>query len=449
MNLNFKNTKKILFFLLLAALFFILIYNLLHYDPILGYDAEAHYSYIDTFSRYLPRSIYIPNAQESREFFSPPLTYIFPAGVQVICRNISTSQNLLEYCQPIYGKLTQIFQNLLFLASIYINLKTLQKFQNNKSLNLSFLILTMLVASNYRTVSMIRGELYILFFVSLLINYFLRMEIKNFEYSKKDIIIFGLIIGCLALSRQWVFLIFPAFFFLLLKTNHIRKKYFQFISMSFFVGFMISSWFYFINFFRYGTFTAFNTEANKMIDNSRFFEFISFNNVGEYIFSNPIRPYFGNKFFPIFYSEVWGDYWGYFTFTSRFLDIGRNQMAIGSYLGRVNLISLVTTIIIFFFFIKGVKNSKNILTINLINYSVILSFVGYFLFVVLYQTGSQGDTIKATYMTQFINLVVFVSAISIESIKNKKTYSFIILTLTVIFIHNFQSFLSHFPIFYP
>ena len=80
---------------------------------------------------------------------------------------------------------------------------------------------------------------------------------------------------------------------------------------------------------------------------------------------------------------------------------------------------------------------------------MILSIVGYFLFVVLYQTGSQGDTIKATYMTQFINLVVFVSAISIESIKNKKTYSFIILTLTIIFVHNFQSFLSHFPIFYP
>ena len=86
MNLNFKNTKKILFFLLLAALFFILIYNLLHYDPILGYDAEAHYAYIDTFSRYLPRRIRIPTSNETREFFNPPIAYVFPAIIQVFCR---------------------------------------------------------------------------------------------------------------------------------------------------------------------------------------------------------------------------------------------------------------------------------------------------------------------------------------------------------------------------
>ncbi len=449
MNLILENSKKILFSLLVASLSYILIYNLLHFDPILGYDAEAHYSYIDTFSRYLPRTIHIPTVEESREFFSPPLTYFFPAAIQVICRNISSSQNLLEYCQPIYGKISQIFQNLLFLASIYINLQTLKKIQNTKTFNLSFLILTMLLTSNYRTVSMIRGELYILFFLSLMINYFLKMEIKKFEYNKKDFIIFGIIIGCLALSRQWVFLIFPAFFLLLFKTKDIRKKYFEFISLSFFIGFIISSWFYFINFFRYGTFTAFNTKANNDLSYSRFLEFVSFNNVGDYIFSNPIRPYFGNKFFPIFYSEVWGDYWGYFSFTSRFLDVGRDQMAMGTFLGRVNLISLFTTFIILFFFIKGVQKSKNNLTINLINYAVIISIVGYFLFVILYQTGSQGDTIKATYMTQLINLIVFVSAISMERIKNKKNYIIIIFTLTGIFVHNFQSYLSHFPIYYP
>ena len=124
-------------------------------------------------------------------------------------------------------------------------------------------------------------------------------------------------------------------------------------------------------------------------------------------------------------------------------------MAMGTFLGRVNLISLFTTFIILFFFIKGVQKSKNNLTINLINYAVIISIVGYFLFVILYQTGSQGDTIKATYMTQLINLIVFVSAISMERIKNKKNYIIIIFTLTGIFVHNFQSYLSHFPIYYP
>ena len=41
----------------IASVFYILIYNVLHYDPILGYDAEAHYAYIDTFLGYLPREL--------------------------------------------------------------------------------------------------------------------------------------------------------------------------------------------------------------------------------------------------------------------------------------------------------------------------------------------------------------------------------------------------------
>ena len=64
-----------------------------------------------------------------------------------------------------------------------------------------------------------------------------------------------------------------------------------------------------------------------------------------YLFTKPIRPYLNS--FRIIYSDVWGDYWGYFVFTSKYLDIGRNQLAIGDYLARVNLISTIPTIFIF------------------------------------------------------------------------------------------------------
>ncbi len=182
----------------IASVFYILIYNVLHYDPILGYDAEAHYAYIDTFSRYLPRRIRIPTSDETREFFNPPIAYVFPAIIQVFCRNLSNSVNLLKSCQPIYGNIGQIFQSFLYIITIAINLKTLKLVLKSNRFSFSYIILTSMLAVNYRTISMIRGEIYILFFMSLLMLLLVRFENKAFIISNKEIFIFGVLIGCLS-----------------------------------------------------------------------------------------------------------------------------------------------------------------------------------------------------------------------------------------------------------
>ena len=64
------------------------------------------------------------------------------------------------------------------------------------------------------------------------------------------------------------------------------------------------------------------------------------------MFSKPIRPNFPNEFFPIIYSDLWGDYWGYFSFTRDAVLTGRNQALIGDYLARVNIVSIIPTIIL-------------------------------------------------------------------------------------------------------
>ena len=65
-------------------------------------------------------------------------------------------------------------------------------------------------------------------------------------------------------------------------------------------------------------------------------------------FDNPIRGNFDNQLLPILYSDLWGDYWGYFSFTSKSLDTGRIVL-IGNYLGKVNsiLISYSTFVVVF------------------------------------------------------------------------------------------------------
>ena len=204
----------------------------------LGYDAPAHFTYIDYFSRYLPRSFKLPTNLDSREFFSPPIPYIIPSFFQVLCRNVIESSNFLSDCRPFYSKYTLIFQYILFIFTVFINLKTLGLFFSTKSkLFTSYFLLISMLSVSYRTFSMIGGTIYSIF-LSLLLYNFVKISKKNFVFRFSDVMYFGIVIGCLALSRQWAFLLFPGFFllFFIKKTQNINS-YRNFIIGSFLLGF--------------------------------------------------------------------------------------------------------------------------------------------------------------------------------------------------------------------
>jgi len=448
-----KNKLDFSLFIFIAisfSTFFVLIYNVFHFNPILGYDAEAHYRYVDYLARYLPKEIKLPPQSETREFFNPPLGYLFPSIVQVICRNLINSNDLLNACQPIYGKATQIFQSIMYLVTILINLYTLKLYTKSNSLfNVSYLILVSLLAVNYRTISMIRGEPYILFFLSLFLLVIHKAENNNYFLSFKFVSLSGVIIGCIALSRQWGFLLFLPLIILLIFISP-KGKYLIFWSLSSIVGASLSSWFYVGLYRRYGSFTAFNMESNgfSFANQDMTFYFPSLDQLA-YLFSKPIRPHLDNQFLSILYSDLWGDYWGYFTFTSRFLDIGRNQLSIGDYFARVNLISLITSLIIIIFCYFSYKKYKSTFLVKYINLAILTSFVGYLLFAIAYPN-STGDTIKSTYIIQAFHLMVFLASIYFSDLKktNKKFFNLILSLLAIIYIHNFDTYLSHFPINY-
>ena len=100
----------------------------------MGYDGEAHYLYVDYLSRYLPNRLKLPSISETREFFSPPLGYLVPSFAQVACRNIISSYDYLNDCRPIYGKITQVVQSLIYVLTIYINLYALKIINKSKSI---------------------------------------------------------------------------------------------------------------------------------------------------------------------------------------------------------------------------------------------------------------------------------------------------------------------------
>lgn len=448
-NLNFSNA---IFVLISISTFFILIYNILNYSPILGYDAEAHFSYVDYLSRYLPKEFKLPSQDETREFFNPPIGYLFPSFAQLFCRNLIESNNLLADCQPIYGKATQIFQSILYVVTVFINLFTLKLITKSKNIfNVGYLVLISLLAVNYRTISMIRGEPYILFFLSLFLLVILKVEESDYDLSLKQIFYTGAIIACIALSRQWGFLLFIPLIVLLFYRKS-KKNYLIFWSLSSFIGALFSSWFYIGLYQNYGSFTAFPMESKSFSFNNQNLSFYLPNlSQLEFLFTKPIRPNLDNQFFSIIYSDLWGDYWGYFAFTSRFLNDGRNQLMIGDYLARVNIVSVFTTIVIVYFCFLSYKKYKSNFVVQYIHFAWICSFIGYLIFTIVYPSSS-GDTIKSTYIIQAFHLMVFLASIYFYDLKrlNTKIYNGVLFTLIAIYIHNFQSYLSHFPIsFYP
>lgn len=451
--MKISTIQKILFYLILFSLIFVFAFNIATYDPLLGYDAEAHHSYVDYLSMYLPRDFQLPTEDSSREFFNPPMGYLFPSFIQVICRNVVDSVDLVQTCRPIYGKISQIFQSILFFSSILIYLKIFRKLTNSSLLNINVLIVIGILTVNYRTFSMIRGEPYIIFFLACLLYRLLLLIENKFDFKLNDLIIFGLIIGSLALSRQWAILLFPALYLLIMYIDSSTKKlqYFKFITGSFIVGFFTSFWFYLSLYMRYGTFTAFNMEPTSFSfsNQPRSFYFPDISSL-EMMFSKPIRPNFFNEVFPILYSDLWGDYWGYFVFTRDALTSGRNQLIIGDYLARVNIVSILVTI--FFIFVIGkslkyinIKNGSNIF-ISYVSLSIFISFGGYLWFLIKYPALDSGDTIKATYMIQAFHLIGVLAILYLEKLKQKNFTKYVLLfgIFLATFIHNYSAMLNHY-----
>ena len=198
-----------------------------------------------------------------------------------------------------------------------------------------------------------------------------------------------------------------------------------------------------------GSFLAFNKSRPQFSFKNQQYDFYlpSYEHL-QILFTKPIRPNLDNQFITILYSDLWGDYWGYFVFVSRDLALGRGQMAIGDYLARVNIVSLIPTLIMLvgLYNFKRLNGSKTFHGYIII--SALVSFFGYLWFLVMYPELPTGDTIKSSYIIQLFHLIAIVSASYLEDLQktNLKRYSIVIFLLTFCYFHNFSAYLSHFPI---
>ena len=413
---NRVDPTLVVVFLVLNGLVFL---NALLHDPRIGYDAHEHLRYLRTLS-----GMRLVTHPDSQEFFSPPLPYFVPALFMFL-----TGMELFAA-----AKLAQL-QNVVLSIGVTLSLlRTCQLISPHSSIRLCALVFMAILPVYYKTFAFMRGEPFVVFFSVLAVYYTLMMLIER-RFSPGNAAKLGVAMGLCVLSRQWGILIIPAIcIFLVLQWVRLpdwRAAIARTLTLSLILTVAIGGWFYASLHFKYGSIAAFNRKPALAFAFSNQSPTFYFRISPELLFSKPVRPAFPNQLIPIFYSEIWGDYWGYFavygkdTRKPKFVNgfslnemlskgerpswLETNYEAMSAYLGRVNLISLFPSALAVIALILAAAGAARLGPESnapwrdaniLLLLAIAATIAGYFWFLVKYPNPGNGDTIKATYVLQ-------------------------------------------------
>jgi len=330
----------------------------------------------------------------------------------------------------------------------------------------------------YKTLAFLRGEPLITLFTLIIIHISLKIFIDH-DFSRKNILGLGIALGLSILSRQWAFFIFPALITLAatlaLRKKELWKKIFGALIIAISIAFVLGAWFYLGLIFKYGTVTAFNRGPIGIANLSPTF----FTGLGDgKLFTDPVRPTFSDQFWPIMHSEIWGDYWGYFTIYTKRIVTGQyqtgwdlattnpnapglesNKFTFNRYLGRVNAISLFPSFLLILGIIFGVlqilrfllgKSDANGVIEAFLALIICFTLAGYTWFMIEYPAPGKGDTTKASYILNVFPLLALLIASFFKRLFGRWKWAVwgIIFTLAFIMLYDVRAMVTH-VIYFP
>ena len=464
---GFNKTLLVAFIILNS----IVVLNACLHDPSVGYDGHEHLKYIEALAK-----MRLPTSTETIEFFSPPLPYVMPAFV------LATGAK--DFWWP--AKVGQLVNALLSIALTFYLLKLCDFLSLAPHLKTAALLFLGLLPVYYKSFAFVRGEPLVAFLAVFIIHQALIIFVSR-RWAWWNVIVLGVAMGLLVLSRQWGFLLFPALMvwvaWLAFTDRKARSHCLKALLTALAISFVVGGWFYLGLLKRYGVVTAFNRQpapafslANQP---ARFYLGLGADEAGAAkLFTDPVRSAFPNQLLPIFYSEVWGDYWQYFVvsgFDSRTGEaisggelegllsqkpplawLVTNRFRINSYLGRVNLVSLLPTALallaIFFCVMQWIRdmrrgeNTERARAFGLVILCLVTSVAGYLWFLIMYPNAGKGDTIKATYLLHAFPLVALMVAMLLAVIRERKrlVYQLVMLLLIAVWLHNLPAMVTHY-----
>jgi hypothetical protein len=469
----------------LAAFLFInglVLVNTILHDPRVGYDSGGHLSYIAT----LAATGRVPGFGESgTQSFTPPLSYALPAlllrameevkgdagSLNNDVRSKSSEAEASQSQQPpggrtgflLLGISAKFAQMLNCLFSVGLTLFVLKICELIRPGEAAFKFCALLslgmLPVYYKTFSFIRGEPLGAFLAVAAAYQFLRMLLKK-DFSARRALTLGLLVGLAILSRQWSFLILPAFASSALLTWRSRPlrengEFARALAASVLVAALVGGWFYFSYPWgaamtgRMSSYIASASGETYWTEVSR----LSLSVGDKSLFTTPVRDALPDQVIPIFYSETWGDYWGYFV-------TGKSDQPAGvrRYLGRVNLVSLLPTALLLagvgvgiYRLVRGSlreRATSEDAAFGLMALLMVWSLIGYSYFLLTIPNTGHGAGVKATYMLQIFPFAAILAAgaLGLAQRKSRRLYRCAIVLLVGITLHNLPAMITHYVV---
>jgi hypothetical protein len=450
-----------------TAITTLVVLNAVWHHPKIGYDVVDNLTYIQVLWHRLPKST------DTGEFFSPPLPFILPSLFDRSCV-ASHAAELDRFdgfytswaCRTFDGKFAQALNVLLSVGSTLILLEICERLRpQNRFFKFSALVVLANLTVYYKTFSQVRSEPYVVFFATLtILLVFGILGATTFRWRTPSLAGFSL--GCLILSRQWGFFMYPALGLVALPIyfhDHQRgwlvaRQFLVTIAISLLVG-----GFFYVHLYRdYGSASAFNITRPVYPSVEDAFSLLRPTYLGGLeLFREPVRPKFTGSVLPVLYSETWGDYWGYFTFIKPNSSFGINgyetSSAFISYLGRVNLVSVPTAVLLLaavgFSLVEILRyafGGRAQEPHEAFVYLVMLCMLGGFLWFIYSYVLASDRVLKTTYVLQGLVVLVIPAAALLEKLRAKwhLAYFMIMGLLAAILVHDFPAMVTHYSVFY-
>ena len=382
--------------LILAVAAVIAIANAVASPDDLGYDALAHRAYADL----LVHHGHIPGPAESQEFHTPPGFYAVAGAAEAVA-------GWLGAAHP--WQVARGLNVVWFLGSAVLTLLIARElFPRNRLLQLAGLAFVCFVPVTLKLAAMFHPETLSLFASTLALYVAVRMFARR-SYGWRTAVILGLALGAAQLVRGfnlWLVPIVLAGFVAAAAGGSLApRRAASSAAVVVAAAAVVAGPWYVRQAIEYSNPLAFNRAApDEAIWARRPGSFYTGLGLPKSI-TNPTRPQFTNELLPTLYSDIWGDYFGYFAWTTTAsgttpvpLDsTGKRELEAQNVLGFVpTLLAIGGVLGLLGESLRRVRRfaSPGLLVIALLP---LVGLLGFLLFTVTYPSGD-GDVIKAAYV---------------------------------------------------
>mgnify|MGYP001584849923 CR=1 FL=1 len=439
---------KLISLLILVGFAVLFLHNAWLYSPLGGYDAGIHsiYTKIITFEKR------IPTPKDTPESYNPPTFYYLSGQLAKVftpvfnndfLKALKSWQILIALLLPLAGYLWYDIYRILNPENKYFALFFLFWFLSLPVVN------KMAPMYNLETPQLILSSFIIWWFIKFVLK---KPSIRQMIYLG---IFCGVILSLRIMSASLI-LSLGLMVFILFWTRRMSFKKMLAYGLTFtLVTLLIGGQYYY--FYRdKGVFDS----GENVAENSKipFFQRQPKSFYTDTFFRTsmrtPIRPYFPNRFIPIFYSTFWGDYWNYyrqrrfplsaeeiikFAESTNKVKISAARLKLLAWQNRINLIP--TLILVAGMATAVIKTIKQFSRRRLLDHRelsegflaifFVVAFLAFFYTNIQFPNIYKGDTIKASYILYSIPALIYFASKFLQSIQKQK-YLFYSLIMIVI-----------------